>query len=202
MDSERNALVNVMSHEVNPAPPGRHSRVVSSPSAIQAPFGWIGFHVHGGKVRWTTIGHRSREQAALGADGSARGAVRLSAEDQELATLLANRLLGYASGRPVTFDDLPLDWERLTPFQACVYRVCQTVPFGQTVTYGELARMVGNPRAARAVGAALGRNPFPILVPCHRVVGRGGRLTGFTAPGGTALKAALLKFEGCDLQVV
>ncbi len=80
-----------------------------------------------------------------------------------------------------------------TAFQRNVWRALGAVPYGETITYGELAARIGNPRASRAVGAAMGRNPLAIVIPCHRVVGAGGALTGFG--GGLDVKAALLALE-------
>ncbi|MBC7227112.1 MAG: methylated-DNA--[protein]-cysteine S-methyltransferase [Thermoflexales bacterium] len=89
--------------------------------------------------------------------------------------------------------DLPLDL-RGTPFQRRVWEELRRIPYGQTVTYGELARRVGRPDAARAVGQAVGANPIPIILPCHRVVGANGSLVGYG--GGLDIKAALLRLEG------
>src|SRR4029453_10295702 len=79
-----------------------------------------------------------------------------------------------------------------------VYAATRAIPAGSTATYGEIARAIGrtNPEAAREVGAALARNPTPIIVPCHRVVGANGKLTGFSAPGGLATKRRMLQLEG------
>ena len=81
-----------------------------------------------------------------------------------------------------------------TPFQQAVWRALQAIPRGQTCTYAQVADAAGAPRAVRAVGAAIGRNPVSLLVPCHRVVGRDGSLTGYA--GGLERKAALLRLEG------
>ncbi len=105
---------------------------------------------------------------------------------------LAARLKAYAAGELVTFDDVPLTI-RGTTFQLAVWRATRAIPRGQTRTYGQLAAQIGHPDAARAVGAAEGANPVPIVVPCHRVVGAGGALTGFG--GGLALKRRLLDLE-------
>ena len=80
-----------------------------------------------------------------------------------------------------------------TPFQQGVWRALREIPYGETITYGELAQRIGQPTASRAVGAANGRNPLPIVVPCHRVIGQNGRLTGFR--GGLHLKEGLLDLE-------
>jgi methylated-DNA-[protein]-cysteine S-methyltransferase len=101
------------------------------------------------------------------------------------------QLRAYFEGRLRRFD-LPLE-PRGTPFQQRVWGELRKIPYGRTVSYGELAARIGRPTACRAVGAANGRNPLPILVPCHRVVGARGELTGFG--GGLPLKAALLRLE-------
>jgi methylated-DNA-[protein]-cysteine S-methyltransferase len=80
-----------------------------------------------------------------------------------------------------------------TPFQQQVWHSLRTIPYGATCSYGDIARQIGKPRAVRAVGAANGRNPLPIIIPCHRVIGSTGKLTGFS--GGLAAKEALLKLE-------
>jgi len=103
-----------------------------------------------------------------------------------------SQLRAYFGGELREFS-LPLDPQG-TPFQHRVWRALRAIPFGQTQTYGELARGIGRPTAARAVGAANGRNPLPILVPCHRVIGQSGRLTGYA--GGLKIKQALLELEG------
>lgn len=97
--------------------------------------------------------------------------------------------------------NLPLDLGGATDFEKKVWRAARKIPRGSVVTYGELARQIGQQGAARAVGRALGRNPVPIAVPCHRIVGANGRLTGFSAPGGVELKARLISHErayGCE----
>lgn len=97
----------------------------------------------------------------------------------------------YFAGTRQAFD-LPLR-PRGTPFQLAVWRELSRIPYGETISYGELARRVGDPAAARAVGAANGANPLPIVVPCHRVIGADGRLTGFG--GGLPNKRWLLALE-------
>jgi len=97
----------------------------------------------------------------------------------------------YLRGDRRVFD-LPLDL-RGTPFQRAVWDVTRAVPYGETLTYGGVASRVGNPRAARAVGQALGANPVPIVIPCHRIIGASGGLRGFG--GGLPLKERLLALE-------
>ncbi|WP_297212357.1 methylated-DNA--[protein]-cysteine S-methyltransferase [uncultured Flavonifractor sp.] len=117
----------------------------------------------------------------------------MEAAGTETALLARGReeLLEYFQGKRRSFD-LPLD-PRGTAFQRAVWEELARVPYGQVVTYGELARRVGSPRACRAVGQANHRNPLPIFLPCHRVVGAKGTLTGYA--GGLALKEYLLELE-------
>jgi methylated-DNA-[protein]-cysteine S-methyltransferase len=91
---------------------------------------------------------------------------------------------------------VPLDLDGVPDFHRRVYEIARTIPPGRTLTYGEIARRLGDPLQARAVGQALGQNPFPIVVPCHRVLAAGGRTGGFSAPGGTGTKLRLLEIEG------
>ena len=104
----------------------------------------------------------------------------------------ARQLAGYFAGVCRSFD-LPLD-PRGTPFQCAVWQRLGTIERGCTTTYGAIARKIGTPRAVRAVGAAIGRNPLSVVVPCHRVLGAGGAPTGYA--GGLHRKAALLALEG------
>jgi len=99
----------------------------------------------------------------------------------------------YFAGRTRTFS-VPTDLRGLTPFTGRVLRLAHAVPFGLAISYGSLARRLGRPGAGRAVGTALGRNPVPIVIPCHRVVRAGGQLGGYV--GGAAVKQALLDLEG------
>jgi methylated-DNA-[protein]-cysteine S-methyltransferase len=108
-----------------------------------------------------------------------------------------SQLAAYFKGKLRCFD-LPLVFWG-TPFQRTVWRKLLKIPYGQTVTYSELARRVGNPSALRAVGAACGRNPLSIVVPCHRVVGADGRLTGYA--GGLVAKRQLLELEAGQLDL-
>ena len=101
------------------------------------------------------------------------------------------QLRDYFAGRRTEFD-LPLAPDG-TPFQRAVWRQLQDIPYGETISYGELARRVGNPKASRAVGSANGANPIPIVIPCHRVIAAGGKLAGFG--GGLPVKQALLDLE-------
>lgn len=94
--------------------------------------------------------------------------------------------------------DLPHELRNVTPFQKRVLQALQGCPYGTTLTYGELARQVGSPHAARAIGAAMAVNPLPLLIPCHRVVGSGHKLTGYSGGRGISSKRYLLALEAGD----
>jgi len=113
-------------------------------------------------------------------------------EDAEALATALTQLREYFSRTHREFD-LPLD-VRGTDFQRAVWNEVAAIPYGTTMTYGEVATRIGRPQAARAVGAANGANPLPILIPCHRVIGAGGALTGYG--GGLEMKAKLLRLEG------
>jgi methylated-DNA-[protein]-cysteine S-methyltransferase len=121
--------------------------------------------------------------------------VRTWIEDKKPFKEAIRQLEAYFEGRLQQFE-LPLVLEG-TEFQLLVWRNLQKIPYGETVSYGQLARRVGSPDAARAVGLANGSNPIPIIIPCHRVIGSTGDLTGFG--GGLPIKKKLLALEGRQL---
>ena len=120
---------------------------------------------------------------------------RRSAERMAEAT---HQVEEYLAGKRAAFD-LPIDMRFLTDFQDTVLRAVMEVPRGEVITYGALARMIGRPKAARAVGRALGSNPITIVIPCHRVLASDGSLGGYSGRGGVRTKADLLRLEGVSL---
>lgn len=128
-------------------------------------------------------------------EGRARVATPVNAPDHPILVAAATQLSEYFTGGRRTFD-LPLA-PAGTPFQQAVWRALLAIPFGETRSYADIARALGRPTATRAVGAANGRNPLPIVAPCHRVIGADGSLTGFG--GGLANKRLLLEHERQDL---
>jgi methylated-DNA-[protein]-cysteine S-methyltransferase len=109
---------------------------------------------------------------------------------------LVVRLQAFAEGQGDDFLDARLDESRLTPFQRRVVHYCRRIPAGKVATYGQLAQQAGSPGAARAVGQVMASNRWPLIVPCHRVIGAGGGLGGYSAPDGLAVKRKLLAREG------
>ena len=117
-----------------------------------------------------------------------------SAANVVVGERLVRELKLYFSGIPVAFSDIPLDLAETTPFQQAVWKAAQAIPWGKTISYRGLAEQIGKSNAARAVGQALGRNPIPILIPCHRILAKDDRLGGFSA--GLDWKRHLLALEG------
>ncbi|MCP4643689.1 MAG: methylated-DNA--[protein]-cysteine S-methyltransferase [bacterium] len=138
-----------------------------------------------------------RSLVLSGPGDAARPAVsRTVADDPRVSSLLA-ALDRYFAGEPERFDDVPLDFAGATPFRQAVWEGARQIEWGRTVSYGDLAHLIGKPKAARAVGQALGANPVPLVVPCHRFIGADGSLVGFGA--GLNWKRVLLRLEGATL---
>jgi methylated-DNA-[protein]-cysteine S-methyltransferase len=110
---------------------------------------------------------------------------------------LAKRELTAYFARQLKEFSVPLDWHG-TAFQESVWQALTAIPYGETVSYADIARAIGRPQSARPTGGAVGRNPLPIIVPCHRVIGSDHTLTGFT--GGLNIKVALLELEGRQVE--
>jgi methylated-DNA-[protein]-cysteine S-methyltransferase len=111
-----------------------------------------------------------------------------------------DRVLRHIGGEPQDFSDVRYDFGRMPEFQRAVLRATLAVKSGHTATYGDIATAVGQPpSASRAVGTALGENPWPLLVPCHRIIAATGKMTGFSGPGGVGTKVKLLALEGAQL---
>lgn len=163
------------------------------PSAL----GWMSLRVDENCVCQLSFGHAT--PLAAHADGiTAAGDAEVDGDFGEWASLV-DRLQRYCEG---TFDDfLDVDLQPLaqTPFQQRVVELCRRIPYGSSLTYGQLAELAGHPRAARAVGNCMRTNPTPLIVPCHRVVGTGGAMRGYSAGEGTRMKLRLLEMEaaGC-----
>ena len=104
-------------------------------------------------------------------------------------------IIALLRGEQNDLSSIALDMEGVAPFHRRVYETARSIPPGKTLAYGEVAARLGAAGAARAVGQALGHNPFPIIVPCHRVLSAGGKIGGFSAHGGTATKRRMLALE-------
>ncbi|MFV0446538.1 MAG: methylated-DNA--[protein]-cysteine S-methyltransferase [Planctomycetaceae bacterium] len=158
----------------------------------QSPHGWYGVAGDERAVSFVTIGHHSAREALQcleRAQGSEHWVLSSIVRDA------ADEIARYLDGEPVNLNRIPVHPAGRTPFQQRVVTALRRVPYGTAVSYAELADLAGAPSAARAVGTVMSRNRVPLLIPCHRVVGSGGQLGGFSAPTGIALKRALLDME-------
>lgn len=136
---------------------------------------------------------RMEHRFAAGLDGAGRG-------EPPAAVAAAIELIErYAEGQSVDFSAVPVDLGDADLFRRSVYQAARELNFGEVTTYGRLADAAGHPGKARETGEALGRNPVPIIVPCHRIHAAGGKIGGFSAPGGSATKERLLALEGVRL---
>jgi methylated-DNA-[protein]-cysteine S-methyltransferase len=159
-------------------------------TTIPVPFGSVVVVAEGDVLREICMTRRDPDTARTWL-GKTRPDLRY---DARLMPTFQKQIRDYAAGRPVRFD-ADFDISHMTAFQRRVLQACAQLDYGQTVTYGELARRIGHPTASRAVGAALGRNPLPLVIPCHRVVGCNGSLGGFSAEQGLKVKRWLLDLE-------
>jgi len=151
--------------------------------------GWAGVALSGEAIRYATLFHRS-EAAAV---GELRAAGAHPGEHPRAQAVVA-LLRDYAAGRPAPIEEFPVELPPCSALQRKTWLALREIPRGQTRSYGWLARHVGEAHAPRAIGAAVGANPIPLWLPCHRVVAHDGSLHGFG--GGLAMKSALLELEG------
>lgn len=121
--------------------------------------------------------------------------LRLGAVAGQADTALVDAIVAYGEGERVEFADTPLDFEGVSDFNRSVYDDILKLNWGETTTYGEIARRLGDVSLSRAVGKALGDNPIPLIIPCHRVLGANGQAGGFSAPGGVSSKMRMLALE-------
>ena len=148
---------------------------------------------------FVAISDRGLFDVAFGVTNQVRYVARLGTRveralpDQRAVSGVLDQLDSYFSGN-VTHFSIPIDLRVSTAFTYRVLRNTSRIPFGRTMSYGEIAKLIDSPGSSRAVGGALGRNPMPIVIPCHRVIAGDGRIGGFT--GGLAIKKALLSLEG------
>jgi len=122
--------------------------------------------------------------------------VAASTEQPRWVVELIASIKAYAAGEDVDFSDVPVDLDGVDDFRLAIYEAARKLHYGETTTYGELAKRAGQPGLPRETGAALGANPVPLVIPCHRILAAGGKIGGFSAPGGSDSKARMLALEG------
>lgn len=163
-------------------------------TVFETSLGWMAFSYRRELLTEITFGHSSPQEAR-----QVLHALQLAAEPAERlppwARELRTELERVAKGKSQDFSGVKLDLRHLTPLGQQITAACRAIPWGCTLTYKQLAEQVGRPGAARAVGNVMASNRFPLVVPCHRVVGTSGGLGGFSAPGGIETKRWLLNQE-------
>jgi methylated-DNA-[protein]-cysteine S-methyltransferase len=166
-----------------------------SHALFATPFGTCG-------IGWNDVGVTAfalPPATAAGWSTSGADQTQTSTLPPKIAALI-ERVVRHLNGASQDFGDVGYDFSVVTPFQREVYNAALRVRPGETRTYGWLAQQTGRGAAAsRAIGGALGKNPWPLLVPCHRFIGANGKMTGFSAPGGLVTKRRLLALEGAEL---
>lgn len=159
---------------------------------IETPWGPFGFVARDGRLVTTHLpdrAERTRRRIARAFPGAV--------EDAKALPVFRRQVAGYFKGKRVEFT-IDIDVSDLPPFRRAVLEVCRGIPYGVTVSYADLARSVGKPGAARAVGGAMAHNPIPLVIPCHRVLRADGTLGGFSSPGGLTLKERMLGLERAE----
>lgn len=165
--------------------------VANSIVVFPSKLGWMAAAFCEGRLIELTFGRKDPRHARVSLE--CEGEIEDPDTDQQK---LIARLQAYAAGARDDFRDVQLDLDDLTDFQRRVFENCRRIGYGQTLTYAELAAEAGSPRAARAVGNVMASNRFPLILPCHRVVGAAGSLGGYSAPEGVRMKLRLLEQEG------
>ncbi len=164
------------------------SRKAAHYSLFETDAGWMGIYGSSSGIARTTLPQPTQDEAGL--DLGNRACESNCSIEYFQQTI--EKIRSYFKGRQVTFDE-KLDLRLWKPFEIAVWKTTSAIPYGETRSYAWVAREVGSPLAARAVGSALGDNPVPIIVPCHRVIGSNGKLRGFG--GGLEMKQYLLDLE-------
>jgi methylated-DNA-[protein]-cysteine S-methyltransferase len=193
--------------------PSRFGRLANEPQISAAVFStaldWMAIAWRDDALLAVAFGYPSRRQAAVALARSSWIPAQFSrllsenqlAEAPDWVRDVVARLRLFAEGEPVDFSTVPLALEHLSPFARRVVTACRRIGWGQVSTYGDLAAACGSAAAARAVGSVMARNCFPLIVPCHRVLGAGGALGGYSAPDGLRMKKRLLAMEGVTAEV-
>jgi len=164
-------------------------------NVFRTPLGWVGVAASDRGICRIVLPKKEKkttERELANAEYGRRKAEGTTASAHDILKKSITLLQKYFSGKPVSFN-LSLDTRSYTPFQQAVWQAAAEIPSGETRSYAWIAKRIKNPRAVRAVGQALGANPIPIIIPCHRVISSAGTLGGFA--GGLSMKKGLLALE-------
>jgi methylated-DNA-[protein]-cysteine S-methyltransferase len=173
---------------------------ISGTFVFPSDLGWMALAWSDDHLARVTFGHPSAAAAIASLEADEGLAAGGSENPPAWIVNLASRLQSYAAGSDERFDDVPIDVSHLSAFQSRVVRACRRIGRGRVRSYGELAAAAGSPSAARAVGNVMANNRYPIIVPCHRVVGSAGSLGGFSARDGVNMKRRMLELEGAKIR--
>lgn len=177
-----------LTHQSVPPPTNAPAQLATAVFSTQ--LGWMAINFQGDRLAALVFDHEDPQSAVVALPGASPTTL-LSPLQQEIQA----RLTAFAAGERVEFIDIEVvpQWE--TPFASRVVEVCREIPYGETLSYGDVAAQAGSPGAARAVGNVMSSNNVPLVVPCHRVVGSHKSLGGYSARGGIAVKKRLLELE-------
>ncbi|MFO0905504.1 MAG: methylated-DNA--[protein]-cysteine S-methyltransferase [Pirellulales bacterium] len=164
--------------------------------------GWMTCEWSGGRLVRNAFGFESADAARASLTETLTERLTQTTHAPAELRELVRRLTRFADSYDDDFLDVPLALDEAAPFARRVLEACRRIPIGETLTYTELARLAGSPGAARAAGNTMARNRFPLVVPCHRVVGARGALGGYSAPSGLTMKRRLLAAEARTLNAV
>jgi methylated-DNA-[protein]-cysteine S-methyltransferase len=170
------------------------SRITAGHAVLETVIGFMG-------IAWSEAGlirlclpERSRD--AVERRLLRHAGVAASTDQPQWVVELIASIKAYAAGEDVDFSGVPVDLAGVDDFRLAIYEAARKLAFGETTTYGELAKRAGHAGLPRETGAALGANPVPLVIPCHRILAAGGKIGGFSAPGGSTTKEKMLAMEG------
>jgi methylated-DNA-[protein]-cysteine S-methyltransferase len=179
----------------------RETAIGTAAVATASELGWMAVAFRDEVLLGIVFGHESQRNArvalerAIGDAGTSLDFLEIDECPSAIRSVIAT-LTRYAAGEGVDFSGVKIDESHLTPFGRRVIAACRRIAAGKTRSYGELAAAAGSPGAARAVGQVMAGNRYPIVVPCHRVIGANGTIGGFSSPQGLAMKRRMLSLEG------
>ncbi len=168
---------------------------ITGQTVFETALGFVGIAWSGAGLVRLCLFERSRSSVERRLDRLGTTAGRRGDAPHWVAALI-DAIKAYADGEEVDFSGVPVDLSGADGFQQAIYDAARQLGFGETTTYGELARRAGHAGLPRETGQALGANPVPLVIPCHRILAAGGKIGGFSAPGGSATKERMLALEG------
>ncbi len=164
-------------------------------SLTETSMGWVGIAGNEKGLRKLILPERTKEGVLAELNRYFQSNIKLIPADEQFFSIIV-KIKEYFAGKRTLFKEEEINLDDYTIFQKNVLLKTREIPFGVTRTYRWIAEQAGYPRACRAVGGVMSINPIPLIIPCHRVLGSYGKLTGFSATGGLALKRSMLKLEG------